>query len=86
MVPVSTVNVQAFFEKTAPVMFRLDDLIQGNDDMSTLRPIVAEIIDRARVPVRFKAELMDVFTEALDAYAQAVGVEEFLSRNAPEGA
>lgn len=86
MVPVSTVNVQAFFEKTAPIMLRLDDLVQPNEDMTTLRPIVEEIINRALVPVRFKAELIDVFTEALDAYAKAVGVEEFLTRNAPEGA
>lgn len=84
MVPISTVNVQAFFEKTAPVMFRLDDLIQPNDDLTTLRPIVEEIVKRALVPVRFKAELIEVFTKALDEHV-AGDVEAFLSKNAAEG-
>lgn len=84
-VPVSTVNVAAFFEKAAPILLRLDDLVQGNRDMTTLRPIVEEIVRRALVPVRFKEELIEVFTKALDEHVDG-NVEEFLSKNAPEGA
>ncbi len=73
-------NIEAFFQDTAPILPRFDDLVNTGFDLSTTRPLVEEILKRAIVPYRFREEMVNVFTEALDAHT-ADHLAEWLGKN-----